>query len=596
MINKLKNIKNNFLYSIKIAFEASKFYTIIRIIARIGMPLLSLLKTYFLKIILDTMVYSFSNEIKRQNVIFQFSLIILISIIEFIISKIVSYCEGIHQNIIEQHIQENLVKKAIESDLLLYDNPEYYDRLNSATTDSYSFATILWTLFECISAGITFVSSFIVLFAFNAVYSIIIVLFAIPAAIINYKYTKSLYKLELSQIKTLREKNYYFDLATTKSSVQEIHLYRSEDYIKRYYHDLWLKLFKNKKHMLQRKTMFSSLLEIIPVLLVLLFTIIIALNVIDKEISVGNYTLYSNMFQQLLSGITIFIGGIATLIDNSLRIENVRKFQNIPNSIIDCGKKELRKIESIDFVNVTFFYPQNSTAALDGFSLHIEKGDKIAIVGKNGSGKSTLMKLLMRFYEPSKGVILINNVDIKTFTVSSLRSVFSCYFQNTSNYAFTIRNNITFSDLQQNNNENLFNKAINKAGCKEFISKLDLKENTYVTRLFEPNGVELSGGENQRLALARTFFKNAQIILLDEPTSALDPKAEKELLDELKEYKDNILIITSHKLTNIVIADKIILMDAGRIIEMGTKEELFNTDSEFNKLYSFQINTKEQFL
>ncbi|WP_366513305.1 ABC transporter ATP-binding protein [uncultured Eubacterium sp.] len=155
---------------------------------------------------------------------------------------------------------------------------------------------------------------------------------------------------------------------------------------------------------------------------------------------------------------------------------------------------------------------------------------------------------------------------------------------------------MTFSDLQQNNNESLFNKAINKAGCKEFISKLVLKDNTYVTRLFDSNGVELSGGENQRLALARTFFKNAQIILLNEPTSALDPEAEKELLNELKEYKENILIITSHKLTNVVIADKIILMHAGKIVEMGTKEELLNTDIEFNKLYSFQINTKEQFL
>lgn len=596
MSNKLKNIKRNFLYSIKISFQASKFYTIIRIIARIGIPLFALLKTYFFKNILDIIVYSTSNEVKRQNVVFQFFLIIFISVSEFILLKIVSYCEGIHQNIIEQHIQEDLVKKAIESDLLLYDNPEYYDRLNSATTDSYSFATILWTLFECVSAGITFISSFIVLFSFNTVYSIITVLFAIPAAIINYKYTKSLYKLELSQIKTLREKNYYFDLATTKSSVQEIHLYRSEDYIKKYYHNLWVTLFKSKKNMLQKKTVFSSFLEIIPVLLVLFFTIKTALSVIEGQISVGNYTLYSNMFQQLLSGITILIGGIATLIDNSLRIENVRKFQNIPNSIIDCGKKDLKIVETIDFINVTFFYPRNSTAALQDFSLHIDKGDKIAIVGKNGSGKSTLMKLLMRFYEPSIGTILINNIDIKNFTISSLRSVFSCYFQNTSNYAFTIRNNITFSDLKNSSNEILYNKAVNKAGCKNLISELELKDNTYVTRLFDPNGAELSGGENQKLALARTFFKNAQIILLDEPTSALDPKAEKELLDELKEHKDNILIITSHKLTNIIIADKIILMDDGRIIEVGTKEELFNTDSEFNKLYSFQINTKEQFL
>lgn len=185
---------------------------------------------------------------------------------------------------------------------------------------------------------------------------------------------------------------------------------------------------------------------------------------------------------------------------------------------------------------------------------------------------------------------------LSALPVKTLRSVFSCYFQNTSNYAFTIRNNITFSDLKNSSNEILYNKAVNKAGCKNLISELELKDNTYVTRLFDPNGAELSGGENQKLALARTFFKNAQIILLDEPTSALDPKAEKELLDELKEHKDNILIITSHKLTNIIIADKIILMDDGRIIEVGTKEELFNTDSEFNKLYSFQINTKEQFL
>ena len=592
MINKFKMIIENFKYSICISFKASIFYTIFRVLARVFLPLLSLVKIYLFKIILDCIAYNSTSKLDNRITIC-FIGVFLLSVLEHILSKTVSYIEVVHQDIIEQYVQEELMNKAINADIALYDNPKYYDRLNSATTDSYSFSNVVWSLFECISSAITFITTLIIVFRFNVLYASIITICAIPASIISYKYTKSLYHLELSQIKKLREKNYYFELATTKEYIQEIHLYRIEDYIKQYYHNIWLKLHINKKLLIKKKALISSIFELVPVLFVLLFTVSLSASAIKKTISIGDYSLYSNLLQQLLSAISMFIVGISSVVDNILRLENVRKFQCIPNKIIDSGKSELKEIFAIEFKNVSFIYPGSNIKALDGISFVINKGEKIAIVGENGSGKSTIMKLLLRLYEPISGEILINEKNIKSYTISSLRSAFSCYYQNALNYAFTIKNNIVISDLKHQDNRTKIENALYISGCNSFIMKHCCGINNYVTRLFNDNGLELSGGENQKLALARTIFRDSKILLLDEPTSALDPSAEEDFLNQLKKQNEKTIIITSHKLSNIIIADRIILMKNGKIVESGKKDTLINNDSKFRKLYAFQFNAKE---
>jgi len=242
----------------------------------------------------------------------------------------------------------------------------------------------------------------------------------------------------------------------------------------------------------------------------------------------------------------------------------------------------------IEFKNVSFRYPNTERLILDNFDLRIVSGEKIALVGENGAGKTTLIKLLLRFYDVVEGEILIDGVNIKDVDLAQWHKQIGALFQDFIKYQFTFKENVYFGDLTHGMEEKMLREAIEKSGADKYLDTLPDKYDQVLGKMFE-GGIDLSGGQWQKLALARAFYRNAPVLILDEPTSAIDAKAEYEIFQNVQKLqKDKTVIIISHRFSTVRNADRILVLDEGRIIEEGDHEKLMKKKGLYAELFNLQ--------
>lgn len=573
----------------QVAHQSSKLYFYFRIVGRLVMPLFLIINSFYLKYILDAMTSNNSYEVKKKAIITFFLFLLIITLISSVIGKIITYIESMHQELITQHIQLKIIQKSLDSDYSLFDNAEYYDKMSQSANDSFAFSSLVSTFFDFVSSFFTILSTIIIVGSYNIFFVITVIVVAIPASLIHYIYIQKLYRLEQSQMNVNRQKNYLFDIATSKEHAASIRLYNIEKYLKSKYISLWKFIFSEKKKMIKKRTSYLYVFEVIPSLVVLFLSLLLALNVAQLKLSVGDYSLYTAQINLLLMQMFSLVNSITIINDSSIRIENVWSFNRIPNRVEDVGEKCLTSIISIEFENIYFTYPYSDKCILRNLSFKIQSGEKVAIVGMNGSGKSTIIKLLLRLYDCDSGSIKINGINIKQYTLESLREHFACYFQNEPNYAFTLKENIVLSNVKARENCDKVKSVIQITGINQVVNEATDGYDSHISKLFNSNGIELSGGQHQRLALSRTLYRDSSIIILDEPSSSLDPIAEKKLFEHIKSLgNDKIVIFTSHSLTNILLSNRLIHIENGVIIEEGVPSELLKHKGAFSELYSYQ--------
>lgn len=284
-----------------------------------------------------------------------------------------------------------------------------------------------------------------------------------------------------------------------------------------------------------------------------------------------------------------------SIYDDHLKIDSFRALMEFQSQIADKGSVELEEIQKIEFEDVSFSYPDTTVSVLSHVSFSVEKGEKLALVGVNGSGKSTLVKLLLRFYEPDSGRIYINGRQLSEYRLASLRRMFSVYFQEQPNYCFPLRDNIAIADEEhyQEDGDNGIGNIL-KEFAEDIWKKSDGNLNTFIMRFLSETGIELSGGQHQKLALARALYRRSPVIVLDEPSSNLDPEAEHMLFRKLEKYmKDKIVIFTSHRLSNVSLADTIMVLEHGKVLEIGTQSQLLQAGGRYAELFGYQSRKYE---
>lgn len=315
-------------------------------------------------------------------------------------------------------------------------------------------------------------------------------------------------------------------------------------------------------------------------------------RVLQGTLSVGQFTLVfqqSFALAQSAESTLSFYSSIAArnkYLDKYFEFLDTKKVINSPANPVAIPESPTPPL--IEFKSVSFRYPTTERDILKDFNLTIQSGEKVALVGENGAGKTTLIKLLLRFYDVTDGEILINGINIKNVDLSQWHKQIGALFQDFIKYQFTFKENVYFGDLTKEHEEKLLREAIEKSGADKYVNNLPEKYEQIVGKMFE-GGIDLSGGQWQKLALARTFFRNAPILVLDEPTSAIDAKAEYEIFQKVQSLqKDKTVIIISHRFSTVRHADRILVLENGKILEEGNHNELLKKKRLYAELFEIQ--------
>ncbi|XFA99654.1 ABC transporter ATP-binding protein [Candidatus Izemoplasma sp. B36] len=313
--------------------------------------------------------------------------------------------------------------------------------------------------------------------------------------------------------------------------------------------------------------------------------------VVIGEIDLTTFT----FFIGIVTGFTLWLNGFTSALNEmrtcNVRINDYRECISIDNEYNKKGEihsSELRTPLTIEFDNVTFSYPEAEEPTIKNLSFKIRANEKVALVGNNGAGKTTIVKLISGLYRPESGVIKVGGYDIKKFNIIDYMSIIAAVFQDSEPFAFTIKGNIACTE-DENIDDVKLKEAIKAAGLYDKVQSLDNKENTYITQVFDQSGIRLSGGETQKMMLARSLYKDSPILILDEPTAALDPIAEEELYLKYEELvKDSTSLFISHRLSSTKFCDRILLLEKGNIIEEGSHDELIKLNGEYRSIFDIQ--------
>lgn len=487
--------------------------------------------------------------------------------------------------------EKDLYKKMMQIKYEKLDTPQTQDlffKANKAIqTQQYGFEAYIRNLFSIISKIITFLGLIVILIMFDYFILLYLLLTTIILFYISLHISKKNNDLWNKNASLSREKEYYFNVSVDFNYGKDLLFYNFGSLFMKKISFL-SKEIRNNNNKIEKKLLIYDLLVFIVQLfrdvLIYLFLII---NLYKSLISVSDFSLLLNSSLSFSVWLLSCINCIIAIKNQKIYIDDYFFFIDEKNDN-KLGNIKIKQIETIEFKDVCFHYPNNNLMVLNHLDLKLIKGKKYGLVGINGSGKTTLIKLLLNFYQPSSGEILINGINLNSIDMDNYYDLISSMFQEINLFNLPIKNNVS---LDENPCEKKVWEVLNKVGLDEKIKQYPNNINTDYSKYFNENGIELSGGEIQKLLIARCLYKTqANLIIFDEPTSAIDPIAEKEIYDLLNKLINNnsILITISHRMASMQSCDYIYVLENGRTLEQGDFSTLIKQEKTFNHLYNMQ--------
>lgn len=501
-----------------------------------------------------------------------------------------NYLDYLYRYKLQNAIGVSFYEKAMNLDIAYFEDPKTQDLITKVKD------TMLWRLPEYLRMFsyfakdiIAYVSAFIVLIQFGLWIPITVTLVTLPRLYLRARHGNTQWSLWGSGASETRRLWYLTSLFQNPTAVREMRIFQSSQRMLNK-----LKSIEDHLYELHKKPLdiYLKVLTIPPIAETLVLFAIVLLffdDVTSSAITIGSYTLLINMLSQLNARASSASANLGSAYENNLYANQYFELMNLPPLVKKPDnpiKIDSKKPPKIEFKNVSFRY-KGGPYVLKNISFVIEPGDSIAFVGHNGAGKTTIVKLLCRFYDVTKGEIYIDGHNIKNIDLESWYGYLGTLFQSFVRYHFTVRENIQLSNPDIND-EKKMKEAARKANAHKFINKLPDGYDQILGREYE-NGEELSGGQWQKLAIARAFYEEPPILILDEPTSAIDAEAEYEIFTNLeKHYTKKTLILISHRFSTVRNANKIIVIENGKLIEQGTHEKLLKLKGIYARMFTLQ--------
>ena len=592
--NKLQQA-TRFVPALRLVWQSSPGWTIARIVLVVVQGIIPLILIYTSKLIIDTVTEGLAladkTEAFRQLIPF-FIIAIVATLINSLGNSLTELVSTAHSQKVTDFMQGIIHSKSLEADLEYYENAQYYNALQRAQQEApYRPPQILNRLAQVGQNAISLVAMIGLLLSLHWGIIGVLLVAAIPTVLVRMKYSRVMYHWQRKRTEMERQSMYLGWMITNDQYAKEIRLFNIGSLFSQWYLKLRQKLYQERVAIVTKRSLAYFLAQAVSGILVFAVFVFITYQTIQGVLKLGDLVLYYQALQRGQNNLKLFLTNISGLYEDNLFLANLYEFLDLKPNLVDVEHPKnfpLPLQKKIAFENVSFQYSNSNRQALQNINLTIKPGETIALVGENGSGKTTLIKLLCRLYDPTSGKITVDGIDLRLLKIDDLRRQISVIFQDYAKYHFTAEENIRLGNIEIPEKDSKIIAAARRSGADEVINGLPKKYNTILGKLFE-QGEELSIGQWQKVALARAFLRESQVIVLDEPTSAMDPKAEYEVFKKFRELiKEQAAILITHRLSTVRMADRIYVMDRGSIVESGTHEELIGLKGAYAHLFETQ--------
>lgn len=527
--------------------------------------------------------------------------VVMLAVVSLLIAA-VSSLMGTLRNISQQLLQERVqiriqlmvMDHAAALDLPFFEDPASYDLLRRAQEDSRNRPVqMISGTFGLLQTAITFVSMIALLLGVSPLLAVIALLSPIPAFIADTRYSWWGYRIARWNSRLLRRMNYLVQLVTTDTYAKEVKLFGLGTYFIRRYGLLSDTYYERQRGQIMRRYIAGYAWGVLTTIAGSITYLYVALLAVAGRLTLGDLSLYTSAASGVQNSISNLLSGFSSMYEHNLYLSNLFTLIETPTAVTRAEHprplpRPLRG--EVEFQHVSFGYPGQSGQAIHDLSFRIDAGETVAVVGRNGAGKTTLIKLLCRLYDPIAGRILLDGIDIREFDPDELRSQVGAMFQDYVTYQATARENIGLGSLEDLEDAHAVEVAAQRGGAQELVQKLPSEWETMLGKWFD-EGVNLSGGEWQKVALSRAFMRDVPILVLDEPTSALDAQAEYELFERLQQLtRGRTAVYISHRFSTVRRADRILFLEHGELVEKGTHEELVRLDGRYARLFRMQAS------
>jgi ATP-binding cassette subfamily B protein len=585
---------------LKLVWETNRLLTLglgIFTLLQASIPALSI---YITKLLIDTITAGIQHGPAAGRYL---PMILLLAIVQLIISglsNLFSTLSNTYRQLLQtattNRIQYMIMAHANMLDLTFFEQAQFYDKLRNAQQEAgFRPVVMVGGVFELLRNLCTFFSMVALLVQLQWFLAIIALLTPIPAFISDARYGREGFKLTQKQATTQRLMYYLTHLMTTDTYHKEIKIFDLGSFFLERFQTTATRFYNENRNLLTRRSLSGFFWGLLTVLASSGTFLYVAIQALYGLITLGDVTLYTQAANSVQSTFQSLLTGVNSMYENNLYLSTLFEFLAFTPDINSPDRPEpLRPPfeQGIEFRHVTFSYPEAAQPALHDASFVIQPGETLAVVGRNGAGKTTLVKLLARLYDPQEGQILVNGRDIRDYDLSELRAEIGVIFQDYVRYYLTAQENIGVGRLPYLEDRATVEKAAAKSGANEVIAKLPDGYDSTLGNWFKGvggKGNELSGGEWQKIALARGFMRDSQLLILDEPTASLDAKAEYELFSQIRELtRGRTAIFISHRFSTVRLADRILVLENGSVIEHGSHSELLALNGHYAELFNLQ--------
>ncbi len=574
----------------RLIWETSPWMTIGNTALRLLKSAVPLAMLYVGKEIIDEIIKLIDTGGDQSYLWLMVGLELALSIASDIMNRGITLLDSLLGDLFANRTSVDLIRHAARLDLYQFENPEFYDKLERARRQTSGRTVLMSQVLSQLQDFITVLFLGAGLVAFNPWLILILIIAVIPSFLGETHFNQRTYSLTRSWTPERRELDYLRYIGASDETAKEVKIFNLADFLARRFEHLADRYYLANRNITVKRALWGSFLTAIGTFSYYGAYVFIIIQTIGGLITVGTLTFLAGSFQRLRSLLESIMGRFSRIAEGALYLQDLFDFFAIEPMISEQGHRPFPKPLQKGFIfeNVSFRYPGSERWAIRHLSFELHAGEKLALVGENGAGKTTLVKLLARLYEPTEGRILVDGIDIREFDLKDLRDNIGIIFQDYIRFQMKAMENIAIGNIEALEEMNAIVGAAQKSLADAVIEDLPAKYQQVLGKRFA-DGVDLSGGQWQKIALARAYMREAQLLILDEPTAALDARAEHEVFQRFADLiSGKTAVLISHRFSTVRMADRILFLENGSLLELGSHEELLEKNGKYAELFNLQ--------